>query len=139
LGYLLDTSVAIHLRDGDPVIKALVGDLDSAPFLSALTWVELESGIYAKPDLAEQRRAAVDVLLVFLPVLDFDAEMAEVCGRILETVPAPITLSAELVEVSKGRMIAATALVEGLTLITVNGEDFRDVPGLELMVWEVGG
>ena len=32
-------------------------------------------------------------------------------------------------------MIAATALVEGLTLITTNGDDFRDVPELELVEW----
>ena len=30
-------------------------------------------------------------------------------------------------------MIPATALVQGLTLITTNGNDFRDVPGLELV------
>jgi predicted nucleic acid-binding protein len=35
-------------------------------------------------------------------------------------------------------MIAATALVEGLTLITCNGDDFADGPGLELLVWDVG-
>jgi hypothetical protein len=61
------------------------------------------------------------------------------CEGVLEAADPPTTLSAELAEVSKGRMIAATALVEGLTLITVNGEDFRDVPGLEFLVWEAGG
>jgi predicted nucleic acid-binding protein len=33
-------------------------------------------------------------------------------------------------------MIAATALVHGPPLVTLNGRDFRDVPGLELIEWE---
>lgn len=33
------------------------------------------------------------------------------------------------------RLIAAIALVHDLTLITMNGEDFRDIPGLRLEPW----
>jgi len=32
-------------------------------------------------------------------------------------------------------MIAAAALVHDLTVITMNGNDFRDVPGLKLEIW----
>jgi predicted nucleic acid-binding protein len=32
-------------------------------------------------------------------------------------------------------MIAATAIDNGLTLITMNRTDFNDVPGLALVVW----
>lgn len=34
------------------------------------------------------------------------------------------------------RMIAATALVHGLTLITTNGPDFSKIDGLNLLVWD---
>ena len=33
------------------------------------------------------------------------------------------------------RLIAATAIVHDLTLVTINGPDFRDIPGLKLEVW----
>jgi len=32
-------------------------------------------------------------------------------------------------------MIAATAMVQGLTLVTINGDDFRDIGGLSLDIW----
>lgn len=131
LPFLLDTSVAVHLRDGTVAVVAQFEALTEKPFLSALTRVELEGGIYAKPQFAAQRRAAVDTLLTFLPVLDFDFDMAEAYGTILQTTGFS---RRKIID----RMIAATALVEGLTLITCNGDDFADVPGLELLVWDVG-
>lgn len=63
-----------------------------------------------------------------LPLLDFD--MAQAYGTILQTTGFSCR---KIID----RMIAATALIEGLTLITYNGDDFVDVPGLELLVWDV--
>lgn len=129
MGYLLDTSVAIHLRDGDQAIKQHLLELDESPFLSAVTRVELEGGIYAKPEFSDRRRAGVQALINMLPVLDFDFEMARAYGRILETTGFS---KRKIID----RMIAATALVEGLTVITVNARDFKDVPGLDIIEWE---
>lgn len=129
MGYLLDTSVAIHLRAGDQAIKQHLLELDESPFLSAVTRVELEGGIYAKPEFSDRRRAGVQALINMLPVLDFDFEMAGAYGRILETTGFS---KRKIID----RMIAATALVEGLTVITVNARDFKDVPGLDIIEWE---
>ena len=92
--------------------------------------VELEGGVYAKPQFTLARRASLDVLMQTLLVLPFDNEALLAYRGIGATRGF---VRQRLLD----RMIAATALVYGLPLITSNGGDFRDVPGLELEVWEV--
>lgn len=45
LPFLLDTSIAVDLRDGTEAVVAQFEALTEKPFLSALTRVELEGGI----------------------------------------------------------------------------------------------
>jgi len=129
LTYLFDTSVAIELRDGDRAFRSLLATVDETPSISVITRVELEGGVYANAVLAEKRRKAVDALLREFIVLDFTDEMAEIYGAIVEQVGFSRRKITD-------RMIAATALAHDLTLVTLNGRDFRDVPGLELVEWE---
>lgn len=129
---LIDTNIAIHLRDGDPAVLERFATLPAPPAISIVTQVELEGGIAARPDLAAKRRAACDALLAELAILDFDAACAAAYRRILEQTAysRPRILD---------RMIAATALAHDLRLITMNWCDFKDVPGLALEVWESPG
>jgi tRNA(fMet)-specific endonuclease VapC len=129
LAFLLDTSVAIYLREGFPEIMRRVDALPRKPFLSVVTRVELEGGVYAHPDERERRRIAVDALLTMLPILDFDFEMSEVYGHI-------VAQSGFSRRKTIDRMIAATALVGSMTLITTNGDDFADIDGLKLEIWK---
>jgi len=129
LAYLLDTSVAIQLRDGDRTFRSLLTTVDEIPSISAITRVELEGGVYANAALADKRRKAIDALLRQFIILDFTNEIAEVYGTIIERAGFSRRKIAD-------RMIAATALAHGLALVTLNGRDFRDVPGLELVEWE---
>jgi tRNA(fMet)-specific endonuclease VapC len=128
LAFLLDTSVAIYLREGFPEIMRRVDSLPRKPFLSVISRVELESGVYAHQDERERRRIAVDALLAMLPILDFDFEMSEVYGHI-------VAKSGFNRRKIIDRMIAATALVGSMTLITTNGDDFLDIDGLKLEIW----
>lgn len=127
--YLLDTDVAVHLRDDDPIVRAWLLGLEELPSISAVTRVELEGGVYAKPDLTDKRRRKVDILLRDFAVLDFTNEVAATYGMIVKKAGFSRRKVAD-------RMIAATALVHGLTLVTLNGRDFRDVPELDLLEWE---
>jgi len=128
LPWLLDTSVAILLRDADSEADLRLKSLDSIPALSIVSQVELEGGVVARPALAPKRRAAIDILLAALPVLPFDPACVAAYRQIVETAGF-----------SRGkvidRMIAATALVHNLSLITLDRRDFSDVPGLDLEVW----
>ena len=125
---LIDTNVAIYLRDGDPEIVARVAALDEPPVMSIITHVELEGGIATKPHLSEVRRSRLAEILAETPVLDFEAIMVDAYRNILEVSGYS---RARVLD----RMIAATAIAHGLTLITINGDDFRDIPGLDLEIW----
>ena len=127
--YLLDTSVLIHLRDddGSQVFRRAEQLLDEAA-MSILSEVELEGGIQTVPDLAAFRRIATDELLYAMPILPLSPAIVRVYAGII----AARGFSRPRII---GRLIAATAIINDLTLITVNGDDFRDVPDLRLEVW----
>jgi predicted nucleic acid-binding protein len=61
--FLLDTNVAIHLRDGDPVVTQNVAALKGAVLISVVTRVELKGGVYREPAHARIRRARLDAML----------------------------------------------------------------------------
>lgn len=128
MAFLLDTDVAIHLRDGDEVVTAKVAALTGAILLSVISRVELEGGVYRDIAQASVRRPRLDAILAALPVLAFDDTAADVYRKIVESAGYSRRKILD-------RMIAAQALVHRATLVTCNAADFRDVPGLDLMVW----
>jgi len=126
--HLIDTNVAIYLRDGEVSVSGRIAALSGPPRLSLLSWVELEGGVYRDPGTAERRRTRLDILLESLEILPCDAPVVRFYGQIVATCgfSRPRILD---------RLIAATAIANGLTLITINGDDFRDLPGLSLEIW----
>lgn len=128
LPFLLDTSAAILLRDDDPAAKAALANLDAIPALSAVTKVELEGGVYVRPEMMAQRRLRLDALLEVFEVIDFSSQMASIYAQI-------VSHSGYSRRMIIDRMIAATALHLDLTLITTNGKDFVNIDGLKLKVW----
>lgn len=129
---IVDTSVAIYLRDDHSVMREAVAALPSAPMMSVLTRVELEGGIYRNPAEATLLRRRVDLLLRIMPELPFTTREAAIYGKIVDRCGCS---RARVVD----RMIAATAVAEDATLITINGSDFRDIPDLKLEVWPSPG
>ncbi len=118
----------MHLRDGDAMTTERVRRLQPKLFLSIISRVELENGIYADPKWTGVRRAALDILLTEIGQVDFgDPELDAYRQLVTE-----IGYSRRKVI---DRMIAATAIANGLTLITMNGTDFLDIKTLQLEVW----
>jgi tRNA(fMet)-specific endonuclease VapC len=128
VAHLLDTSVAVRLRDRNDSVLTLLAGLARRPALSIVTLVELKGGIHARPDLSEMRRIRVAAMVGQMEVLPFDENCVAAYGTIVETAGFS---RRKVID----RMIAATAIVHGLSLITLNRGDFADVPGLDLEVW----
>ncbi len=128
MAFLLDTDIAIHLRDGDEAVAAKVAALPGAILLSVISRVELEGGVYRDPAQTGIRRPRLDAILAALPVLDFDGTAADAYRQIVESAGYSRRKILD-------RMVAAQALVHRATLVTRHAADFQDVPGLDLMVW----
>ena len=96
------------------------------------TLVELQAGVYANRELTDARRAGLDRLLSRFPVLQLTVEVIDRYGAIIAELGYARTRVFD-------RLIAATAIVHDFTLVTINGPDFRDIPGLQLEVWPAPG
>ncbi|HXG41879.1 MAG TPA: type II toxin-antitoxin system VapC family toxin [Dehalococcoidia bacterium] len=123
-GVLIDTSALVaHLRGRVALHRALAGS-DSL-YVSAITVYELEYGALRAGRFSDL--AALEKLLA-LAVLPLGRREAEEAARI----------NAHLAAQGRGigprdALIAATALVGGLSLATLNVDEFMRVAGLELV------
>ena len=126
--HLIDTNVAIHLRDDDGWVAEKISGLEAGLVLSIMSLVELEAGVFRNPDLITVRRAVLNSMLMRIGVLGLDSDVIATYGRIVGSLGYS---RARVID----RLIAATAIVNDLTLITINGSDFRGIPGLDLRIW----
>jgi toxin FitB len=132
LSYLLDTNVISELRKGDradPSVTAWFADVvDEEIFLSVLTIGEIRRGIESARRRDPDSAAALDSWLVRLGeahrdrILPVDRAIAEEWGRMSVPDPLPVV----------DGLLAATARVLGLTLVTRNVADV-DGTGVELL------
>jgi tRNA(fMet)-specific endonuclease VapC len=128
VAYLIDTNIAIHARDGTGAVLDKLAEHDGAVLLSALSLAELQRGLYKDVRDTAVRQIRLDILLRHIPVLPFDAAAAVAYGRI-------IAQCGWVKGRDYDRMIAAHAITTSSILVTDNGDDFRDIPGLSVENW----
>lgn len=130
MAYLIDTTIAIHARDGTESILERLAAHEGSVLLSALSFAELQRGIYKDPTYAGLRQMRLNVLIQTIPILSFDAAAAEAYGRI-------VAQCGWIKGRDYDRMIAAHSISSGSVLVTNNLADFRDISGLAIENWAV--
>ena len=128
MSFLIDTNVAIHLRDGDAGTAVRLRALDGPVAMSVISRIELEGGASPPSPDAAARRLRLAYVFAAVPALDFDARAADAYRAI---VVATGFARRKVID----RMIAGHAISISATLVTCNGSDFEDIPGLRLLAW----
>jgi len=128
LAYLIDTNIAIALRDGEPNVLRRFFDHVTGIAMSALSLAELERGLYKDPALTAIRTPRLDSVVRHIPVLPFDADAARAYGRIIAQCGWARGRDYD-------RMIAAHAISTRSVLVTNNRRDFADIPAVMLEDW----
>lgn len=133
MGFLIDTCVWIDIQQGRlaPADVAQV-TADQPVYLSPVTLAELKFGVEVANDPAvKQRRQIALRRLQRKPLLPIDAATAIVFGE----------LAAALKISGKGYRrrvqdlwLSSQAVQHGYSLLTRNGSDFTDIPGLDVIV-----
>jgi hypothetical protein len=133
VGFLIDTNLWVAVERGNVSAADIHAITRQSPvYLSPINLAEMFFGVELMTDPMQKQRAAATLRRMRRkPLLRITGETAEVFG----------VLAAKLSR--KGRdagfriqdiWLAAQAVQRDFTLLTANGKDFQDVPGLKLIV-----
>lgn len=137
MSYLLDTNVISEIRKGEAAHAAvrawLAGTAAEDLYVSVLTLGEIRRGIERIRLRGDHVQAhSLDGWLIRLEsayaarILPVDARIADLWGRLQVPDPLPVV----------DALLAATAIVHGLTLVTRNVSDIRRTPA---RIWDPFG
>lgn len=130
MSFLLDTNIlSAHLRRPSGLIHRFIQH-SGRLYTSSVSLSELYVWVFGRPDPAPPR-AAVETLVTFeVNVIPLDADCAEEFGRLR------VELRQKGINVDNmDLLIAASALVYDLTLVTHNTAHFENIPHLRLEDW----
>lgn len=132
--YLLDTDICIYTINQRPpaVLARFRQHASDGLGISTVTAAELHYGVERTG--SERNREALRRFMSLLEVHPFDAEAAQVCGRLRAWLTSQGTPIGPF-----DTQIAAHAQSLGVTLVTNNTREFSRVPGLQLDNWAEPG
>jgi len=132
LKYILDTNVISEARKPRPnpqVLAFLASDFTQATCISVMTLGELRKGVRVKGKTDPSGAASLAQWIDDLEnefserVLPVEVRISRIWGE----------LSAERSRAVIDTLLAATAVANGLILVTRNTRDFKDIDGLSLL------
>ena len=136
MGFLIDTSLWIAIERGKLSAADIHAITKQAPiYLSPVNVAEIRYGIDLMKDAKQKLRAMTTLRRMRRkPLLRITSEIGEVFGMI----------AAKLTQAGRGAdfriqdlWLASQAIQRDFTVLTANGKDFKDVPGLKFVVVKV--
>jgi predicted nucleic acid-binding protein len=121
--YLADTNIVCQ-QDTDPKIRNWVMRHFLSIGVSSVTIAEIAQGVEALPHGKRRRRLeqALREIIEDYSVYGFGTEEALEWGRYVNKLERPVPIMDSL--------IAATALANGLEIVTENSKDFPEIPSV---------
>jgi len=133
MGIVIDTNVFIDIENGRYNSEELAKFSQFGnSFISAITVAELYLGIHlAKDDATKiKREVFVESIINAIPTLAFTEDVAKVYSRIYSIFLKPRIKTGSN---AHDLQIAATALAYGYPVLTSNVDDFKKIPGIEIL------
>lgn len=130
MGLMLDTCVLIRAEKNGGVIDFNRWKSFEEVFISVITVSELLMGV-ARADTESRklkRSAFVEAIIKEMPIIDFTPDVARIHAEIY----ASLAQHGQLIG-AHDLIIAATAIAHGHALLTANCDEFKRVPGLEVL------
>lgn len=133
MGFLIDTCIWVAVERGvlAPADVALFTGTE-AIYISPVTFAELKFGVEntSDPHIRQRRQAALH-RLKRKPILRIDETTGEIFGSLAAQMKALRLPHRHRVQ---DLWLASQAIQHALTLLTCNGKDFINIPGLALRV-----
>ena len=133
MGFLIDTCIWIDVEQGVLAPADIASVTGNAPvFLSPVTLAEMKFGaeIAKDPDVRQKRLSALR-RLQHKPLLTIDAATGITFGELVAALKSQGKSHRQRVQ---DLWLASQAVQHGFTLLTRNGKNFADIPGLVLAV-----
>ncbi|MEW6688547.1 MAG: type II toxin-antitoxin system VapC family toxin [Pseudomonadota bacterium] len=128
--YVLDTNVVLdYLRERGKVAANLLAVPPGQIALPAVAAYEIWVGVLGSQN-PTRRRAQYEEFLSMVPVLDFDAQIAEKAAELRHAMERKGEAIGPL-----DTLIAGTALARNASLVTRNVREFGRVPRLDVVNW----
>jgi tRNA(fMet)-specific endonuclease VapC len=130
MGLVIDTTVFMDAQNQRFELAKLAKFAHyTEAYIAAITVSELLAGVHLAKTAAQrvQRSAFAENVIVRMPVLDFNEEVARTYAELYAFFLRP---RSQIKGNVHDLLIAATAVAHGFAVLTSNVDDFKKIPGL---------